>query len=63
MVLPTKIVQIDGHQLSAHWNAAIQPTMRAVMVKILLIIEKLPLQICGRPKESLIQELPAYASD
>jgi hypothetical protein len=35
--------------------------MRAVMVKILLITEKLPLQICGRPKESLIQELPAMA--
>ena len=63
MALPTKIAQIDGHRLSAYWNAAIQPTMRAVMVKILLIPEKLPLQICGCAKESLIQELPAYASD
>jgi len=63
MALPTEIVQIGGHRLSAHWNAAIQSTMRAVMVKILLIAEKLPLQICGRPKESLTQELPEYASD
>jgi len=63
MALPTKIAQIVRHCFSAHWNATIQPTMRAVMVKILLITEKLPLQICGRPKESLIQELPAYASD
>ena len=50
MALPTKIVQIDGHRLSAHWNAAIQPTVRAMMVKILLITEKLLLQICGRQK-------------
>ena len=63
MALPTKIVQIDGHRFSTHWNAAFQPTMCAVMVKILLINEKYPLQICGRPKESLIQELAAYASD
>jgi len=52
MALPTKSVQIDGLRLSTHWNAAIQPTMRAVIVKILLITEKLPLQICGRPNES-----------
>jgi hypothetical protein len=47
MALPTKIVQIEGHRLSAHWIGAIQPTIRAVMVKILLITEKLPLQIRG----------------
>ena len=63
MGLPTKIVQIDGHRLSAHSNIALQLTMRAVMVKTLLITEKRPLQICGRPKESLIKELAAYASD
>ena len=63
MGLPTKIVQIDGHRLSAHSNVALQPTMCAVMVKVLLIIERLPPQICGLPKESLIQELAAYASD
>ncbi len=63
MALPTKIVQIVDLRLSARWNAAIKSTMRAVMVKILLITEKLPFQIRGRPKESLIQELAAYASD
>jgi hypothetical protein len=63
MALPTKIVQIDGHRLSAYWNGTIQSTTPAVMVKILLITEKLPLQIRGCPKESLIQELPAYACD
>ncbi len=30
IALPTKIVQIDGLRLSAHGNAAIQSTMRAV---------------------------------
>ena len=63
MALPTEIVQIDGHRLRALWNAAIQPTMHAKMVKILLITKRLLLEICDGPKESLIQELPAYASD
>ena len=34
MALPTKIVQIYGHRLSAHWNGAIQSTMPAVMASI-----------------------------
>ena len=28
MALPTKIVQIGGHRLSAHWNTAIRPIER-----------------------------------
>ena len=37
MALPTKIVQIDGHRLSAHWNGAIQSTMRTVMVCVPMV--------------------------
>jgi hypothetical protein len=42
------------------WRASAQPGMRAVTVVIALEIEKLPLQIGGRPEQGAVQ---AFASD
>lgn len=64
MSMPAKIAEF--HNISnpeIFWCLAVQRGMRAVMVKIVLIGEKLSLQVHRRPKEDLFQQLSADTSD
>ena len=64
MALPPKTGQIDGgRRPGPHWNVSIQPSVRAVIVEIALIVEELSLQISSCPKEGMVQELSSNATD